>query len=445
MSANHYLSLDDFRARALKGEKPEGAIRKSMPTTVESIEGTDRSLRFVISTAAVDRDNDTVAPTGWKLDNYKRNPVVLWAHDYSSLPVAKATGIGIEGGSLKADTQFADYPFAETVFRLLKGGFLNATSVGFAPKTYKINEERMGLDFEEQELLEFSIVPVPANPEALIEARAAGIDVAPMKGWAEGILKGLAKIDTKDAGEAVAQVVDELVPLGDAIDALEAAPVTEVAAAEAVAVEEVAAVEELAADAVEAAAEFDQAMTTVEQQVRDTKAAVEKRGRKLSAANEAKIRRAQQELSDVLAQLEQQSVEGEPEETPTEPAKETDKAKPMACGQCGVEADLTDGLCAECAKTKSADADVAVEIVEGELVLDLDALDPADFTAGTLPVLASAYRPDEIVLDIEEQEMVDLNPEVLREALREAVAAAVGSIVQREVATAINRARGRVD
>lgn len=216
--ANKFLALDEFkRLAAVPATAPaDAAIRKSMVAeSVTPIEGTNRSMRFCISTAGVDRDNDTVDAKGWLLDNYKRNPVVLWAHDYDELPVGKATSIGVEGGRLIADAEFADHPFADTVFRLLKGGFLNATSVGFRPATYKMNEARGGLDFETQELLEFSIVPVPANPEALIEARAAGIDISPLKGWADAVLKGLvvAKVppQAKSAADDMA-VVDIMDP-----------------------------------------------------------------------------------------------------------------------------------------------------------------------------------------------------------------------------------------
>lgn len=186
------------RADLQKGET-EGLFRKAGASEVEI--GPDRTARFVVSTDAVDRDNDVVDQKGWQLESYKRNPVVLWAHDYSALPVGKATEIAVSGGRLVATAQFAEHPFAETVFQLVKGGFLRATSVGFAPKAYKINDERDGVDFKEQELLEFSIVPVPANPEALIEARAAGVDLAPIKAWAEGVIKGLDIHDVVDDDE----------------------------------------------------------------------------------------------------------------------------------------------------------------------------------------------------------------------------------------------------
>lgn len=66
---------------------------------------------------------------------------------------------------------------------------MRATSVGFTPIKYQFNDERKhGIDFLEQELFEYSCVPVPSNPEALIEASAKGIDTTPLKEWAERVL-----------------------------------------------------------------------------------------------------------------------------------------------------------------------------------------------------------------------------------------------------------------
>ena len=167
-------------------------IRKATETDVTPLD--DRTLRFTISTATVDREKDTIAVDGWKLDGYLKNPVVLWGHDYTQLPVAKALEVKADGDRLVATAQFppADvHPFADTVYQLLKGGYLRGTSVGFKPLKYVRNEDRGGLDFTQQELLEFSIVPIPANPQALMEARGAKIDLAPLREWAETIIKGL--------------------------------------------------------------------------------------------------------------------------------------------------------------------------------------------------------------------------------------------------------------
>lgn len=173
-------------------------VRASFDTEVKACEGESRTLTFTISSPAVDRMGDTIAIAGWKLDNYRKNPVVLWGHDSTDFPVAKSSKIWIEGDKLKSEAEFipasnpATGQHAEGILQLYKGGFLNATSVGFQPLKYAFTDDpkrRFGIDFLEQELLEYSLVTVPANAEALIEGRAAGINVTPMLDWCEDQIK----------------------------------------------------------------------------------------------------------------------------------------------------------------------------------------------------------------------------------------------------------------
>ena len=141
-------------------------------------------MSFMISTAAVDRDGDTIDPKGWDLGSYTKNPVVLWAHDYSSPPVGKAVNIKSTEHGLQADVEFLPQgldPFADKIHDMCKAGFLNATSVGFRGVEYDEAQGRKGYDFKKQELLEFSIVPVPCNPEALAQR---GVKNAQLKHYA---------------------------------------------------------------------------------------------------------------------------------------------------------------------------------------------------------------------------------------------------------------------
>lgn len=148
-----------------------------MTTTFKNFTATvapigERKMSFTISTAAVDRDGDTIDPKGWDLRSYTKNPVVLWAHDYSSPPVGKAVNIKSTDHGLQADVEFLPQgldPFADKIHDMCKAGFLNATSVGFRGVEYDEASGRKGYDFKKQELLEFSIVPVPCNPEALAQ------------------------------------------------------------------------------------------------------------------------------------------------------------------------------------------------------------------------------------------------------------------------------------
>lgn len=189
---------DQFAGQEGGAEHAKAKVRAAPEVEVKAGEGDSRTLTFTISSAAVDRMGDTIKVEGWKLEAYRRNPVVLWGHDASDFPVARSPKIWIEGDKLKAEADFvpkentATGLHAEGILQLYKGGFLSAVSVGFNPLKYAFTDDpkrRFGIDFLEQELLEFSCVTVPANAEALIEGRAAGINVTPMLDWCEDQIK----------------------------------------------------------------------------------------------------------------------------------------------------------------------------------------------------------------------------------------------------------------
>ena len=161
----------------------KGLLRKGLPPVPvqKTYSGlnepiNDRQIKFTISTDSKDRDNDIIRQDGWDLTSYVKNPVVLLNHKSNELPVAKCVGIGVEDGKLKATIEFvpATYPIvgdtAEAVFQLCKSGYMNATSVGFRPLKWDWSDgDDDGIVYTRQELLEFSIVSVPSNPQALIE------------------------------------------------------------------------------------------------------------------------------------------------------------------------------------------------------------------------------------------------------------------------------------
>jgi HK97 family phage prohead protease len=141
-----------------------------------------RTLRFVLSDGSIDRVGDTIAVGGWQLGSYKRNPVVLFAHDSLNPPIGRMTNVHSDGARLVGDVEFAApevYEFADTVFRMTKEGFINAGSVGFLPIEWKYADRRGGgIDFLKQELLEFSVCPVGANANALVEGRAKSLGIS---------------------------------------------------------------------------------------------------------------------------------------------------------------------------------------------------------------------------------------------------------------------------
>ena len=149
-----------------------GLIHKSESGFSPAVGGDAGPLRFVVSTGAVDRHGDVVSPEGWQLAAYRANPVVLWAHDYRQPPIGRAARVWQQGGALLAEVEFAPTRFAQEVEALYRQGYQQGVSVGFRPLRFEErrdvrNGALLGLRFLEQELLEISAVPVPANRGAL--------------------------------------------------------------------------------------------------------------------------------------------------------------------------------------------------------------------------------------------------------------------------------------
>ena len=198
----HLMRLDAFARAAKRGDLPAEPVRRlQIPDAGvrAADDAPDTPVEFVMSTSVIDRVGDTIAVDGWELDNYLKNPVILFAHDSHDLPIGKAVRVWKDEGSLRCLVKFTDkdeYERGYTVGQLVRRGYLNAGSVGFRPKEWEVAEDRdesggwfPPVDFKTQELLEYSVVPVPANPEALVAAKAAGIDVESIAEWAEQTLE----------------------------------------------------------------------------------------------------------------------------------------------------------------------------------------------------------------------------------------------------------------
>lgn len=160
------------------------------------LKATPQSSIWTISTDNKDRMRDTIDVGGWDTKAFKQNPVVLWAHQSRELPVAKVLQLWTDTkgkfSRLRAIKQFTteeQHPFGAMVWRLTEDGFLGAASVGFRRlKSIPDPDDEMGLIFKKQELLESSVVPIPANPFALEGAK--GIDLSPYIPWCERALDG---------------------------------------------------------------------------------------------------------------------------------------------------------------------------------------------------------------------------------------------------------------
>lgn len=135
---------------------------------------------FRASTAAVDRQNEVIDQQGWDLGAYKANPVILDSHRYGSIDdiLGKASRVEVMPEGLEIDVQFAPTPKGQMAQRLVEDGMLSTVSVGFRSKSRRPGQ-RTGepMMHTAMELLEVSMVAIPANREAV---RLRGVEDEPV-------------------------------------------------------------------------------------------------------------------------------------------------------------------------------------------------------------------------------------------------------------------------
>ena len=137
----------------------------------------DKPIKFVASTANPDRYGDVVDQKGWDLRAYNRNPVVLFNHNPSQMPIGKGKAY-VENEQLMLEVEFDQKDeMAKTIEQKVRDGYINAVSVGFQPSKTIARSSlpadhpyygKSGSYFQSSELLEVSIVTIPANNEATL-------------------------------------------------------------------------------------------------------------------------------------------------------------------------------------------------------------------------------------------------------------------------------------
>ncbi len=163
----------------------------------------EMSAKFIVSTPCKDRMGDIVIPRGClkRLANYQRNPVAFFSHRSTEIPIGTTrrsptspVEVEVLDDQIIAKIYFHGLTAeSELIFKLVKAGVLRATSIGFIPHIAALIREQddedqddknglgehliyfgdnrvkqfPSLRFHDWELTEISVVPVPANPEAL--------------------------------------------------------------------------------------------------------------------------------------------------------------------------------------------------------------------------------------------------------------------------------------
>lgn len=166
-----------------------GRLHRKDNEAVPADDNTTRS--FFLSDKSVDRDRDSIDPNGWDLAEFDVNGAVLFAHNNRATPIAEPSNTRVDGkgdnAGLYGDARFPSKevdPFGALILRLIDDRILKNVSVGFIPLKWTINEERQGIDFQEQKLVEWSVVPVGSHPGAMVQlAKAKSLDLAPLEEW----------------------------------------------------------------------------------------------------------------------------------------------------------------------------------------------------------------------------------------------------------------------
>ena len=115
-----------------------------------------------------DRVGDVIPESAWNmpgaLDNYKKNPILLAYHDHSK-PIGVTTEIAADRLGLKITASISSA--ADDIYKLVKAGILKALSVSFLVKDAMYDSVTDIFVIKDLELLEISVVSVPANQDSL--------------------------------------------------------------------------------------------------------------------------------------------------------------------------------------------------------------------------------------------------------------------------------------
>lgn len=168
MIPQHLQNVEGFRQIEVKAE------------SVEKLKS-ERAIIHYISTPDLDRVRDIMNPKGMKDEDFSKAPSVWYNHNYkfdpNALPIARSLWRKKKEDGVLTKTEFAQTDFADDVYLLHDGGFINTWSVGFRPsydKNGNIKDGSIRYDegknityWDEWYLLEYSSAPLPANIDAL--------------------------------------------------------------------------------------------------------------------------------------------------------------------------------------------------------------------------------------------------------------------------------------
>lgn len=149
-----------------------------------------RSVVATITTDSLDEDGEVVLPEGIDVSRFTKSGTVFWNHDYAA-PCGVCDGLRRVGNRIEARTVFPERPdghtgewLADDVWALMSSDppIVKAFSIGFAyietrppsPEDRKRYGDELAQVVSKARLLEYSIAPLPSNPDALATAVQKG-------------------------------------------------------------------------------------------------------------------------------------------------------------------------------------------------------------------------------------------------------------------------------
>lgn len=211
--------LRDLFSTQIGGERVAGYLRAAKAAEFLEADEDSRTDISLVTTGSVDRDFEVVLPGGGDWSQWRKNPIVTFAHIYDALPVGRGLWVKrqkndnpIKDGWL-AKTQYStkppDWPsgwFPDAVFHMTLEKILRGKSVGFIPLEVKPPQEK---DIQRRPelagvrylitkwiVLEYAVAPVQANPDALIQSISKSLDAVP-----DAVLAELGLVFPLEAGE----------------------------------------------------------------------------------------------------------------------------------------------------------------------------------------------------------------------------------------------------
>ena len=154
---------------------------RSMASEIRKVDEESRTITFVASDDTKDSAGTVLNQNNWDLRRFNSNGVIGYQHkvyggwddtDNPDNVIGKGYAY-IEDGKLMVDITFEPEdinPLADKIYKKIQFGSLRAVSVGFLPigkGRFGEGEDAETYYFAGQELLEVSVVNIPANPNAL--------------------------------------------------------------------------------------------------------------------------------------------------------------------------------------------------------------------------------------------------------------------------------------